>query len=121
MNKKAILIACLILGLVVLVPLVAAAPSLTQNRDGIAIQDRDRDQLRTNCDGPCYGTVANECQQNQTCAQEQQCQQTRDCNTTCTCEGNQTQTRQRQCQQECSQEGNVDTQYRNRNQNRRGQ
>jgi len=127
MNKKAILIASLILGLVVLVPLVAAAPSLTQNRDGIAIQDRDQD--RTNCDGSCYnGAAANECEQNQTCTQNRQCLQTRDCNATCNgvcdsdgiCDGTQTQTRQRQCQQELTQNGGINTQYRNRNQNHCG-
>jgi hypothetical protein len=129
MNKKAILIASLILGLVILVPLVAAAPSLSQNRDGVAIQDRDRDQLRTNCEGPCYeGKTADQCQQDQTCTQDQQCQQTRECNATCngTCDGDgvcddtQTQTRQHHCQQECTQEGNIATQYRERNHNRCG-
>jgi hypothetical protein len=129
MNKKAILIASLILGLVVLVPLVAAAPSLTQNQNGDVLQTQDQLRIR-DCDSTCLqdGTCTSDCPQNGTCTQDKQCLQTRDCNATCNgvcdsdgiCDGTQTQTRQRQCQQELTQNGGINTQYRNRNQNHCG-
>jgi hypothetical protein len=119
MNKKAILLVSMILGLV-LVPLVIAAPSLAQNQNGDTLQTRDQDQLQTrDCDNSCIqqGTGVNECLQNETCTQDQQCLQARDCNNTCTsicsngCNGTQTQTRQRQCQQERTQTGNQQNRY----------
>ncbi|XHH08583.1 MAG: hypothetical protein ACFCUE_13590 [Candidatus Bathyarchaeia archaeon] len=107
MNKKAILMVTMILGLLVVVPLVAAAP-LIQNQNGDVLQKKDQTQ---NCDGICLQdeAQANDC--NQTCTQDQQCLQSSDRDNTCigagTCDG--TQTRQ-QCQEECVQAGNVNGQ-----------
>jgi len=56
MNKKAILVITMILGLVVLVPLVAASP-LLQNQNGDTLKVQDQTQLQdcdcdeTICDG----------------------------------------------------------------------
>ncbi len=114
MNKKAILVVSMILGIAVFIPLVAASP-LIQNGDTLQTQDQTQLQIR-DCDGSCIqdGTQA-DCQQNQTCTQDRQRLQSCDGNNTCigagTCDGTQTQTRQRLGQQEeCRQAGVSDGQ-----------
>jgi hypothetical protein len=108
LNKKAILVACIILGLAVFVPLVTATP-LTQNHNGDTLQTQDQTQLHTRShDMSCTqdGTKINCSQQNQTCIQDQQCLQARNWNSTETseaCNATQTQMRHNLCQQECSQ------------------
>ncbi|MGD6809533.1 MAG: hypothetical protein ACQCN3_07540 [Candidatus Bathyarchaeia archaeon] len=113
MNKKAIIVVSMILGLAVFVPLVAASP-LIQNLNGDTLQTQDQTQLQTrDCDGPCLqdGTQANDC--NQTCTQDRQRLQSCDCNNTCNglADCDETQTRQRLSQQEeCGQAGNAEGQ-----------
>jgi hypothetical protein len=116
MNKKAAILVCLVLGLV-LVPLVAAAP-LMQNQNGDTLKTQDQLQTR-DCDASCLQTqdASGDCLQTRDCLQTQTQLQTRDCNCTAactgTCNGTQTQSQQRlnQCQQDCNQTGNME-QYR---------
>lgn len=105
MNKKASLVITMILGLVVLVPLVAASP-LLQNQNGDALKVQDQTQLQ-DCDSSCVQEGTQDCDQNRTCTQDRQCLQDCDCDETAICDGicdgTQTQTRQRLGQQECGQ------------------
>lgn len=103
MNKKAILVITMILGLVVLVPLVAASP-LLQNQNGDALKVQDQTQLQ-DCDSSCVQEGTQDCDQNRTCTQDRQCLQNCDETAICDgiCDGTQTQTRQRLGQQECGQ------------------
>jgi hypothetical protein len=111
MNKKAILVVTMILGLVLLVPLVAASP-LIQNGGGLKTQSQTK-QGNVNCGASCVqdGVAVNDCQQSQVCLQDGQCLNDCECNDACVCagEGNQTrtQTRERLCQQKGIQTGMV--------------
>ncbi len=103
MNVKAILLATLALGLVV-VPLVAAAPIIAQNGDTLKLQDQQQDQTQLQT-RDCTATAAGDCLQTQDRlrTQDQQQLQTQDCNGTGTCNGDcnqtqlQNQTRLQQC------------------------
>jgi Tfp pilus assembly protein PilX len=115
MNKKAILVVTMILGLVALVPLVAASP-LLQNQNGDTLNVQDQTQLQ-DCDSSCIQEGTQDCDQNRTCTQDRQCLQDCDCNDAGICDGTcnetQTQTRQRLGQQECGQAGANDAQQNN--------
>lgn len=85
MNKKTVLLAGVILGLI-LVPLVAAAPSLAQSiaQNGDTLQTQDQQQLQTK---DCTGDMTQVGDQLQTQdrlrSEDQQQLQTRDCTSTC--------------------------------------
>jgi hypothetical protein len=96
LNFKIVALVTLIAGLV-LVPLVAAAPVLlqqrTQDRDMLQTQDQDRLQIR-DCTSTCVcdetgeGTQLQTQVQEQKQAREQQQLQTRECASTSACNGN---------------------------------
>jgi hypothetical protein len=119
LNKKAILLVSVVLGIVLLVPLAAAAPFTGQNQNGDTLQTQDRLQTQD-----CVNSVAQA--GNNTClqSQDQQCLQTRNCTNDCTCiancTGTQTQLRLQESNQACNinmyQHGNLNqNQYQQRN------
>jgi ABC-type oligopeptide transport system substrate-binding subunit len=112
MNKKIALLAGVIL-CIILVPLVAAAPSLAKiAQNGDVLQTQDQQQLQTHdCTATCIGDITQTGDQLQTQdrlrTQDQQQLQTQDCN----CTQLQTQTRLQECagsQQAAFGNGNAD-------------
>jgi ABC-type oligopeptide transport system substrate-binding subunit len=98
MNKKIALLAAVIIGFL-LVPLVAAAPSIAQMaQSGDTLQTHDQQQLETqDCTATCIGDITQAGDQLQTQdrlrTEDQQQLQTQDCN----CTQLQTQTRLQEC------------------------
>ncbi len=115
MNKKMLILVSVIIGLVC-IPLVAAAPSFTQQQNGDTLQTQERLQTKdccTTCEQDAIGEQI--CLPVRERTQDQQRLQTRDCNFTCNCDENcltiETQTKQCNCQQQCANTESIGRQH----------